>query len=140
LIGASDTGTGNAPGGDPVVKIVYPPSNSVVPMTLTAPPAECRLQVTVAIDVDDFELVSPAETDGDVDGQGHLHLQVLDRGYAVISDQYSELDEDGLAPGDIVTITATLQSNSHLDLDMFAGWRSTIEVTLGEPEGAVSCP
>ena len=148
-VGGGDSGAGGG-GGDPSIEIVFPTPEMLVqlieghqvrvPIALNS---NCELELIIAVDVDNIELVDPLETDGDVDGQGHWHLQmtVPERGYTAVSDQAATLTEDGLQVGALVNIAASLQSNGHEALDDFDDFDSDIEVTVGAPvDTGVVCP
>ena len=73
------------------------------------------LMLTVVADIDNFELVDPASTSGDVDGQGHWHLFVKSD-YFVVFTPTVEVEITGLQDGEVLEILGVLQSNTHEDL------------------------
>jgi len=139
VVGGPDTGVD----GEPALEIVFPtPEMLEQPIPLSA---DCTLELVVAIDVDNFELIHPAETDGDADGQGHWHLQmsVPDRGYTAVFGQAGIIQEVDLLVGDLITVRGALQSNTHEELSEFTNFQSVIEFTVGAPDsgaGGAQCP
>ena len=133
--GGLDTGVDS----EPALQIVFPPPDTLE----IALNNNCDFQTVVAIDVDNFELINPAETEGDKDGQGHWHLQmtVPDRGYTVVFDQSGTMLEEDIPVGELVTIRAALQSNTHEELIEITNFQSVIEVTVAAPmDTGVVCP
>jgi len=137
VVAGSDTAGDLQPG----LQIVFPSAEMLdnpIPMN-----SDCVLELVIAIDVDNFEIIAPSETDGDKDGQGHWHLQmtVPDRSYTAVFGQAGIINEADLSPGEQVTVRGALQSNTHEELDAFDNYQSVIEFFVGAPEDTgVICP
>ncbi len=127
--------------GEPGIEIVFPTPDMVGNMPLNS---NCEFEMIVAVDLDNFELINPSESDGDQDGQGHWHLQIAvpDLGYDVVFEQAGVIsDKPSIQENDLLTIRAALQSNTHEELSDLENYQSIIEVTVGPPiDPAVTCP
>lgn len=134
LSGDFGTNTGNQL---PSIQIVYPPNGETIALT-NADDADgpCRIKTVVAIDVDNYLIV--VDTDIEVDGEGHWHLQLEGEDYFPVLDQHGELiSQKTYLPGGIKTISAELVSGTH---QSFAPVISTVvEFTLAAPLDGTDC-
>ena len=119
----------------PSIEIVYPKSGEM------ALGSDCALTISVAVDIDNFQLVTPniaGETDQDVEGQGHWHLSFFDGQYEVVDETLATKELTDLAVGTLVVVTGTLQSNTHADIDS-PEFEDRVEVTVANNIGE-TCP
>jgi hypothetical protein len=120
--------------GAPEVRIIWPLANTEVPLA-----DDCVLRTEVAWDIDNFELVPVNDADGNpnvnADGEGHVHVLWAPPAYAATHDQYTQLEQPGLAVGASLTVTVELHENEHA----FLGISDELEILVGQdPAGA--CP
>jgi hypothetical protein len=119
----------------PSIEIVHPVSGTM------ALDDNCELPITVAVDIDNFDVVKPnipGQTDEDVNGQGHWHLSFAEGSYEVVDENVASSLLMGLSVDDLVVVTGTLQTNTHEDVDS-PGFEDRVEITITN-NGAASCP
>lgn len=134
LVGAllvAGIGAGCAPpppieaGSEPEIRLLYPDSSQDFSLN-----SEGRLQFLVVVDIIGLEYVEPAEDLADVEGQGHWHVNLNDAYLSAPSNLYYEVDSAGFVSGDAVKLSATLQDNSHDDLDQYDSWQAILEFEI----------
>jgi hypothetical protein len=123
---------------EPRIEIVAPRDDEVVPLLLSQDDT-CDLAITVAVDVDNLDIVPRG---GEVaPGEGHWHLVLEGReadSLLMVDDgQSAAYAVAGLSPGR-VTLVATLQDSQH---EPIAGeaTESRAEIELAAPQDA-ACP
>jgi hypothetical protein len=123
----------------PRIEIVAPVSDSEVPLTASA--TGCDLDVIVAVDLDNFELV-PVGTPV-ADGEGHWHIIVVGRetdSLAVVQNsQSAAYHVANLTSGTRIALDASLHNSEHDPIEG-PGTSSQVEVDLVDPaDGGVLC-
>ncbi len=124
----------------PTVRIVYPPSNEPMPLLGLSDVEDaadaCKIRTVVAIDVDNFLIKENSDTE--VDGEGHWHLQLQDEDYFPVLNQYGDLtSQRTYVPGGLVTISAELVSNTHQSFDPINS--TLVEFPIVAPTDGTDC-
>ena len=103
-----DTGL-DAPPAEPLIEIVHPQNGSEVELE-----DDCSLDTVVAVQIEDFELVSFTDFPTPAEGEGHWHVQVSgDPSYAPVeSGQSVEIVRPGFIAGPF-SITVNLVDSQH---------------------------
>lgn len=116
---------GGTTAGEPRIELLHPPAN-VGTIELDA---AGRLSFLVVADIDDLEFVEPNAASEDIEGQGHYHVNIngtyIDAPPASSYDYTSNPGE--FAVDQAISLSVTLASNTHEDLDQFEDWSDTIE-------------
>ena len=130
-------------GGEPSIEITFPKNDSVI---LLEP--DCSLVVPVAVDIDGFIFTDPAEADGLVANEGHMHIEssVNPGNYLVTADKAVEavLTAEQLfgtgAPTPLtISVSADLVDNEHRSLDL-ANSFDLVEFSVNPPAEGCTPP
>lgn len=113
---------------EPSVEILFPPAD-VGEIALRP---DGVLEVFIVADVEGLTYVSPLENKEDVPGEGHFHFNVNDAYRDAPPAQFYTFlsNPDEFKPGDRVKVSVTLATNTHIDLDSFAGWIDVVEFNV----------
>ena len=116
-----DLGGGGTLGGLPSVEIVYPRNGDVLELE-----ADCSLEVPLALDLTNFTLQDPFDTDGPVENEGHFHAEpsvtpgvhaVAFESAILIALSADDLFSGGQPDTLTMSISVDLVDNDHLPLD-----------------------
>lgn len=129
-VGVGDTG---AASGAPSIRVLFPPSGEPIPLG-----DDCRLSLLVVVDIENLELVDPAENPDPVQGQGHWHFETASN-YQASAEPFLQTLPLEVAANTTQLFTVSLQDNGHQPLGT-PGSMATLEIQVDPPEGGASCP